>query len=101
MNKAFKVALVTAPLLLAAALQASAWDRSSTVSGASGRTATTHSSGSCSGNTCSRNTSVTGPNGGVSTRLRTVTCANGVCNSNANVTGAHGRGWTRKSAISR
>ncbi|MCO6185094.1 hypothetical protein [Rhizobium sp. L1K21] len=100
MTKTLKIALISAPLLMATALQAGAWERHGTVTGTNGRSASVNTYGGCSGNTCGHTTTATGPNGNTASRSHNVTCANGVCNSNATVNGAY-YGWTRSANISR
>lgn len=93
-------AAVAGTFALTAAAEANAWSRDRSVSGANG-TASMHSSGGCSGGSCSRDVTRTGPNGKTYSRSRTATCdqAGGSCSGSATTTGPNGNTVTRQGSV--
>lgn len=73
--------------------------RSGTITGPRGKTATTQGSGSCAGGSCSSQQSITGPNGRTATRNNSAQCAGGQCTTNHVVAGPNGRGFKRRGTI--
>ncbi|GEO87087.1 MULTISPECIES: hypothetical protein [Alphaproteobacteria] len=99
MMKHITAAVLAGTFALTAAAEANAWSRDRSVSGANG-TASMHSSGGCSGGSCSRNVTRTGSNGNSYSRSRTLTCqGGGSCSGSATTTGPNGNTVTRQGSV--
>lgn len=100
MMKTITAAVLAGTFTLAAAAEANAWSRDRSVSGVNG-TASMHSSGGCSGGSCSRNVTRTGPKSNTYSRSGTLTCQEGgSCSGSATTTGPNGNTVTRQGSVS-
>ncbi|WP_205648807.1 hypothetical protein [Acuticoccus kandeliae] len=80
---------------------AHAWQRTRTVTGVNGNTASLNGSGSCSGGTCTRTQTRTGPAGNTATVNGGVTCNGISCTQSSTRTGRFGGTVSRSGSISR
>jgi hypothetical protein len=87
-------------LSFAAAADANAWTRATTVTGPRG-TSTVTASGACANGVCSRQVTRTGPNGYSVSRQGWAQCAGGVCTTSSVTTGPRGRSVYRSGVIYR
>jgi hypothetical protein len=87
-------------LSFAAAADANAWTRATTVTGPRG-TSTVSASGACANGVCSRQVTRTGPNGYSVSRQGWAQCAGSVCTTSSVTTGPRGRSVYRSGVIYR
>jgi hypothetical protein len=87
-------------LSFAAAADANAWTRATTVTGPRG-TSTVTASGACANGVCNRQVTRTGPRGYSVSRQGSAQCAGGVCTTSSVATGPYGGTRYRSSVIYR
>jgi hypothetical protein len=93
------IAIATA-VVVAGLSTAEAYTRSSTITGAAGRTYNAKGSGSCANGQCSSKQSATGPRGNSASRTGNTSCSGGTCSGGATYKGPKGNSSTRTRSTS-